>query len=228
MKPVRFNPRSQRLIELSSCSGQVKTRRGRIVMILVLALLAFHLTSPTRLLGPTRGLAQTKVAECIVVGSTGAVDESDLSEYEVRNQFATIKDALTGTVTYRYNLPATAGFQDSTAPKTVRIRYRDSGPNQNVVVRLMAVRLGADGLTTIYSFNSDAGSSTPVAAGANVNANQTFDECSVTLPTDHVVHGRYGYYLEVVVTKTAIDSTSSPGFIGFVISQDGISDVTCP
>ena len=197
-------------------------------MILVLALLAFHLTSPTRLLGPTRGLAQTKVAECIVVGSTGAVDESDLSEYEVRNQFATIKDIVTGTVVYRYNLPATANFQDSADAKTIRIRYRDTGANQNVTVRLKAAHLGEDGVDTIYTFNSDSGSTGGGVAGANMNGNQTFDECSVTLPGDHILHGRYGYFLEVEITKSANDGTPSPGLIAFVVSDSGITDVTCP
>jgi len=223
VKPVRFNPRAQRLIiELSGRSGRVETRRGRIVMILMLVFMVFHFTSPTR------GLAQGGAAECVVIGSTGTVDESDLTEYEVRNQFATILDAVTGTVTYRYNLPATADFQDSTAPKTIRIRYRDTGANQNVVVRLRAASLGTDGVTTIYSFDSDSGSTAGGVADPNVNANQTFDECSVTLPGDHIVHGRYGYFLEVVITKTVNDGTLSPGFIGFVMSNNAITDVICP
>ena len=172
--------------------------------------------------------APPKLAEVVVIGSTGTVDEADLAEYEVRNQFATIKDLVTGTVIYRYNLPAVANFQDGAAPKTFRIRYRDTGANQNVTVRLRAARLGADGVDTIYTFNSDSGSTGGGVAAANSNSNQTFDECSVTLPGDHILHGRYGYFLEVEITKSANDGTPSPGLIAFVVSDSGITDVTCP
>jgi len=170
----------------------------------------------------------TPNTELVVIGSTGTVDDSDLTEYEVRDQFATIKDSVTGSVTYRYNLPAVGNFEDGTGPFTIRIRYRDTGTAQNVIVRLKSPTLGVDGIPIIYTFNSDSGSTGGGIAGANVNANQTFDECSVTLPAGQIVHGRYGYYLEVVISKTANDGTSSPGFIGFVISDGGISDVICP
>lgn len=220
MNSVTYDPRRKRfLVELTGGSGRLETRKGRIFTILMLVLAVFHFTSPITVLADH--------AEVVVVGSAGVIDEADLAKYEVRSQFATIKNGSTGTITYRYNLPATANFEDNEGDQSIRIRYRDTGANQNVTVRLRAARLGEDGVDTIYTFNSDLGSTGGGAAGPNINANQTFDECFVGLPADHITHGRYGYFLEVEITRSAIDGTQSPGLIAFVISDSGITDSSC-
>jgi hypothetical protein len=155
-----------------------------------------------------------------VAGSTGAVDEGDLSEFEVRNQFATIKDSVSSAVvTYRYNLPAVDDFDNcEDCTYAIRIRYRDTGTNQRVVVRLRAANVAQDGVTTLFTFDSDTGSASTL--------NQTFSDHSVSLPGDHVDHGNYVYFLEVEVTKTANDGTPSPGLIAFSIS-DGQASSEC-
>jgi len=150
-----------------------------------------------------------------LVGSSGTIDDEDRSEFELRNQFATIKDAVVGTVTYRYQLTATSEFEDcDSCTYNFRIRYRDTGLNQTVIVRLRAALLGTDGVETIYTFNSDTGDSEGRPAPPNVNANETFEASGVVLPSPHVRHGQYGYFLEVEIQKRAQDGTQSPGFVG--------------
>jgi hypothetical protein len=229
VNPVRFNPTAQRLVvALSLSSGRLETRKWRIATILLLLFSVILFTSPIK---GTRVLAER--APVVVVGSTGAVDEEDLAEYEMRGQQATIKQSVeTATVTYRYNLPGVYNFDNGTGPWKVRIRYRDTGPNQEIIVRLRAANLEADGNDTIYSFNSDSGSTGGGLAGLgtdnpNVFANQTFQECDVTLPADHITHGRYGYFLEVELRKVANDGTTGPVFIGFVMSDASSGVIDC-
>ena len=229
MNPVRFNPTAQRIVVgLGSTTGKLETRKWRIAIILMLLFSVILFTNPTR---GSKVLAER--APVVVVGSTGVIDEADLAEYEVRNQFATIKDSVeTATVVYRYNLPGVYNFDNGTGPWKVRIRYRDTGPNQEVIVRLRAANLEGDGVTTIYSFSSDSGSTGGGLAGVgtdnpNINANQTFQECDVTLDAGHLTHGRFGYYLEVEIRKIANDGTAGPGLIGFVMSDANSGVIDC-
>ena len=159
--------------------------------------------------------AQEPNAEAVVVGSDGLVDEADISRHEFRNQLATMKDSVaSGVVTYRYPLRATADFQDcNNCAYDVRIRYRDTGPNQRVVVRVKAALLTGDGVETVYTFDSNAVGAPPAS-----NLNQTFIG-SFIAPFNHITHGTYSYFLEVELSKTANDNTQSPGFIGFAISE---------
>jgi len=195
---------------------QPRYSKWRIAFTLLLAFKVLCFTSPA-----VRVLADH--AEVTVTGSAGTVDDQDLAEYEVRNQFATIKSSVaSGTVVYRYQLPATNNFEDGCGcTYNTRIRYRDTGPNQTIIVRLRAALLTGDGVETIYTFNSNTGDGTDPAP-PNMNANQTFDG-GFTAPGDHIVHGRYGYFLEVEVTKNSNDGTQDPGFIGFALSDAGIS-----
>lgn len=229
MNPERFNPRAQRLIvELSGSSGRLETRKWRIATIVMLLISVILFTNPIK-----GGNVLAERAPVVVVGSTGAVDEEDLAEYEMRGQQATIKGSIeTATVTYRYNLPGVYNFDNGTGPWKVRIRYRDTGPNQEVIVRLRAANLEADGNTTIYSFSSDSGSTGGGLAGSgtdnpNVFANQTFQECDVLLDPGHITHGRFGYFLEVELRKVANDGTTGPVFIGFVMSDATSGVISC-
>jgi hypothetical protein len=224
VNPVRFNPTAQRLVvALSLSSGRLETRKWRIATILVLLFSVILFTSPIK---GTRVLAER--APVVVVGSTGAVDEADLTEYEMRNQGATIKQIVeNATVIYRYNLPGVYNFDNGTGPWKVRIRYRDTGANQLVIVRLRAANLETDGVTTIYEFNSNTGSTGGEPAGPNVNGNQTFQECEVTLTGEHITHGRFGYFLEVELSKTTNDGTTGPVFIGFVMSDANSGVIDC-
>ena len=216
------------MVELSGGSGRLETRKWRIATILMLLFSVILFGNPIK---GTKVLAER--APVVVVGSTGTIDESDLAEYEVRNQFATIKDSVeTGQVTYRYNLPGVYNFDNGPGPWKVRIRYRDSGVNQEVIVRLRAANLEGDGVTTIYSFSSDVGSTGGGVAGVgsdnpNASGNQTFQECDITLDPGHITHGRFGYFLEVEIRKVANDGTGSPGFIGFVMSDASSGVISC-
>jgi hypothetical protein len=158
-----------------------------------------------------------------IVGSSGAVDDSNLTQYEIRNQFATIKDSISSaTVTYRYNLPAAGRFKNcASCVYGLRIRYRDTGVNQRVIVRLKAARLGVDGIETLYQFDSDGLDTNGTESPPNSSANQTHNACLV-MPADHLKHGNYSYYLEVEIQKTANDGTPSPGFIAFVIAEGNL------
>jgi uncharacterized repeat protein (TIGR01451 family) len=159
----------------------------------------------------------------VVIGSSGIVDEDGLNIYEVRNQMATIRNNVAnGTVTYRYSLPATELFENG-FPATLRfrIRYRDPDNTTHVQVLLKSTGVGADGRETLYAFDSDGPDSGGVAAPANGPFNQTVDR-SFTLPGPHVLHGRYGYYLEVIITKTG-SSPIDAGFIGCAISTQPIN-----
>src|SRR5687767_11027480 len=111
MLRARFNPITQHyLIELTGGTGSVETRRWRLAAVFMLVFTVFHLTSPIV------ALSQFEESPMTVTGSSGAVDEEDLAEYEVRNQFATIKDSVAAaTVTYRYNLVPVDDFDNCEA-----------------------------------------------------------------------------------------------------------------
>jgi hypothetical protein len=220
MQPLRFNPITQHyVIELTGGTGRVESRKWRLGLVFLLALSVFHLTSPIVALSQIIG--GSGQAPMTVTGSTGAIDEEDLAEYEVRNQFATIKDSVAAAaVTYRYNLVPVDDFKDCEGcTYNIRIRYRDTGVNQNVEVRLRRANTNEDGVVNVYVFDSDAGDSTGIAP-PNSASNQTVDRV-VTIPSPDVTHGDHVYFLEVIVTKTANDGTPSPGFIAFVISSAG-------
>ena len=224
MQPLRFNPITQHyVIELTGGTGRVENKRWRLGVVFMLALTVFHLTSPIVALSQVMPPGETG-APMTVTGSSGAVDEEDLAEYEVRNQFATIRDSVaSASVTYRYNLVPVRDFESCNGCNyNIRIRYRDTGVNQNVEVRLRRANTTADGVVNIYVFNSDSGDSTGPAP-SNSTANQTVDR-NVTIPSPDVTHGDHVYFLEVVVTKTANDGTPSPGFIAFVIGSSGSID----
>jgi hypothetical protein len=243
MQPLRFNPITQQyVIELTGGTGKVETRKWRLAALFMLVFSVFHLSSPITALSQ---FVPVYVAPMTITGSTGAIDEEDLAEYEVRNQFATIKDSVTSAVvTYRYNMVPVDQFRDcegglfssgsqlTVDPKgvslpcsyNIRIRYRDTGANQNVIVRLRSANTTMDGVTTVYEFNSDAPDTFGTAPNANDSANQTVDR-PVTFPPPHITHGARVYFLEVVVTKTANDGTPSPGFIAFVIGSAGCTCV---
>jgi hypothetical protein len=220
MQPLRFNPITQHyVIELTGGTGKVENRRWRLAAIFMLVFSVFHLTSPMVALSQVIG-GQAE-APMTITGSTGAIDEEDLAEYEVRNQFATVKDSVPAAqATYRYNIVPVDGFQNCEGCTfNIRIRYRDTGVNQNVEVRLRRANTTVDGVVNIYVFDSDAGDSVGIAPPNSVS-NQTVDR-TVTIPSPDVTHGAHVYFLEVVVTKTANDGTPSPGFIAFVISSAG-------
>jgi hypothetical protein len=183
-----------------------------VLTVLMLVFSVFYFTFPVA------SLAQGS-SEATVTGSTGKVDELDLNEYEVRNQFATIKDSVAnGTVIYRYNLVSTDNFGDCPGcTHDIRIRYRDAGPNQKVIVRLIAADTIQDGVFAIYTFDSDTGDGT-TAAPPNSAANQTVNR-TFTAPGLHIQFGRFVYLVEVEIRRTANDGTPSPGFTAFTISR---------
>ena len=215
----------QYVIELTGGTGKVETRKWRLAALFMLVFSVFHLSSPIVALSQ---LVPFYYAPLTITGSTGAIDEEDLAEYEVRNQFATIKDSVgSAVVTYRYNIVPVDQLRNcefgmfvGPCSYDIRIRYRDTGANQNVIVRLRSANTTMDGVTTVYEFNSDAPDTFGTPPNANNPLNQTVDR-PVTLPPPHVTHGNRVYFLEVVVTKTANDGTSSPGFIAFVIASAG-------
>ena len=220
MQPLRFNPITQHyVIELTGGTGRIESRRWRLAAIFMLVFSVFHLTSP--MVALSQPIGDPSEAPMTITGSSGAVDEGDLAEYEVRNQFATIKDSVaSATVTYRYNIVPVDGFENCVGcTYNIRIRYRDTGDAQNVEVRLRRANTTVDGVVNIYVYDSDSGDSTGIAP-PNSPLNQTVDR-TVTIPSPDVTHGDHVYFLEVVVTKTAIDGTASPGFIAFVIGSSG-------
>jgi hypothetical protein len=158
-------------------------------------------------------------SELVVVGSSGIVDEAAMNIYEVRGQFATIKASVnSGTVIYRYSLPAVDAFESSSLVMLrFRIRYRDPGGTSRVQVLLKAAAANEDGHTTIYAFDSDGDDSVGEAPPANGVGNQTVER-NFAVPGPHILHGSYVYYLEVIVTKTG-PTTVDPGFIAGAICQ---------
>lgn len=89
------------------------------------------------------------------VGSTGTVDDADISIYSVSGPYLKIKDdaSLPAKLNVRYNVESAAQLLWSDRPG-MKIRYKDNNENAHVVLRLIEINLDSGNQTTILYFNS--------------------------------------------------------------------------
>lgn len=89
-------------------------------------------------------------------GSAGTVDEKDLSIYEVSGPNMNIKTnaVLPAKLNVRYNVVAVSQLLGWNKP-SMKIRYRDSGSNTSVKIKLIQVDLDTGNQTTVLTFNSN-------------------------------------------------------------------------
>lgn len=92
-----------------------------------------------------------------VVGSTGLIDEADLSIYQVSgpNIFLKKSAPLPANLDVRYNIPAVNGIGLSDTQQ-MRIRYKDNGGYSRVIVRLKETAISSGNTYTRMSFDSNS------------------------------------------------------------------------
>ena len=107
-------------------------------------------------LGASGAQAQQPLAPWTAAGSTGAVDEQGKDQYFVNGPSAKIiSSAPTGTrLTLRYNVTHTSGISFGDGMK-LNIRYRDTGAQERVGVKLVQKNLQTGAEATPLIFNSD-------------------------------------------------------------------------
>ena len=161
-----------------------------------------------------------------VTGSTGTVDEDDLSIADVNFNFVGHKTGKTGTVNIRYNIVAIEGANQGdccagsrpalnlpnrllggsfNGAHQIRVRYRDSdghaAPTQ-VKFSIKQVSIFNGGETTLYTFDSNT-------KGQDIGDTQLFTEtdCEAGFDFDFDF-SQYAYYIDAEVTRTSASAVA--------------------
>jgi hypothetical protein len=133
-------------------------------------------------------------------GSTGTVDDADLSLFTLTDNTAAISGAITAaTGDIRYNVVAVDGlFSGERGTKTLTVRFADNGPAAQVLVRLQRVHIFTGVLTTLVELNSNDYPSSTVAQ----TRSETFNCDSPGFDFENHI-----YYIEATLIKTGAAGT---------------------
>ena len=131
-------------------------------------------------------------------GSTGTVDEADLSLFTLTDNTAAISGAVTtATGDIRYNVVAVDGVFGG-EQKMLTVRFADNGPAAQVLVRLQRVHIFTGVLTTLVELNSNDYPPSTVAQTRSEAFNCGGPEFDFE---NHL------YYIEAKLIKTGADGT---------------------
>ncbi len=153
-------------------------------------------------------------------GSTGVLDEGDnpfdriwttmpvrydRQRVYVRSDLPSTRYPVTGMLYYDL-LPET-GLNTGVGSTKLKVRYRDTGANDQVIVRIMEMNMNTGTLNTKLAFNSNnfAASSSPQTREISI--------CSTFDFTNNV------YHVETLLTKNSATGTETPSILGMQIER---------
>jgi hypothetical protein len=154
-------------------------------------------------------------------GSTGTVDEEDLSIVELNNFVVGVKNPSPNPVNIRYNINAAsvpASGTTGTQKVSVVVRFRDSdgaGADARVFFTIRRTNILTGGNEVLLTFDSN----TQPPAGVAFQT-QTVTDCSAPFDFDST---QYVYWIEGEVTRKNTSLLANLGAVQIVESND-----TCP
>lgn len=137
------------------------------------------------------------------VASAGTVDEADLNKINYTEATARMNLAVpaNSSAVIRYNVVAVDGLADAGGDGNfLRVRFRDNGQDERVIVRLKSVDIATGAIATLMVLDSNA-----------FAANVLFQTQSVSVcsPTWSFNFNRYAYFVEATLIKTT--TAGNPG-----------------
>ena len=144
-------------------------------------------------------------------GSTGIVDEADTAIVNIEGPTVAVVPTplvLPAVLDMRYNVVAVADIYDDQGNCKMLIRYRDNGPQAQVLLRLRQFDLSTGNTTnptTRAQFNSN---NAPQTSGPNF-ATETINACRGN-PLDFVNNA---YFIDAIITKNNATGDAAIGAI---------------
>jgi hypothetical protein len=146
-------------------------------------------------------MASAQVDPWTAVGTTGTVDEEDLSIVDmVGTATVQVKSTapLPSTVDIRYNIVAVEGVFSPSEGISMQVRFRDNGTGGRVVARLRQISFSTGAITTLLVLDSDT-----------FPASNGFQTRSVSTCGGNVFNFlNNAYYIDLTITK--FNTTGAP------------------
>ena len=137
------------------------------------------------------------------VASAGTVDEADLNKINYTEATARMNLAVpaNSSAVIRYNVVAVDGLADAGGDGNfLRVRFRDNGQDERVIVRLKSVEIATGIVTTLMTLDSNAYAPNVLFQTQSVG---------VCAPTWGFNFNRYAYFVEATLLKSA--TAGNPG-----------------
>lgn len=129
------------------------------------------------------------------VASAGTVDEADLNKINYTEATARMNLAVpaNSSAVIRYNVVAVDGLADAGGDGNfLRVRFRDSGQDERVIVRLKSVDIATGAVVTLMTLDSNA------FAGNVLFQTQSVAVCGQNW---HFDFNRFAYFVEATLSK---------------------------
>lgn len=145
------------------------------------------------------------------VASAGTVDEADLNKINYTEATARLNLAVpaNSSAVIRYNVVAVDGLTDPGGDGTfLRVRFRDNGQDERVIVRLKSVDLSTGIITTLMTLDSNT------YAPNALFQTQSVGVCGQNW---HFDFNRNAYFVEAALTKGS--TAGNPGLSAVQIGK---------